>query len=89
MVRGLEATLEENASGDTLEGRDAIRKDHDMLDMWAHANLMKFNQFKCKVLHGDQSNPKHKYSLGGEWNESNSEEQDLAVFIDEKLNMSQ
>ena len=49
---------------------------------------MKFNKAKCKVLHVDQGNPKHKYRLRREWLERSPKEKDLGVLIDERLNKS-
>jgi len=75
------------SAANMLEGRDVIQRHLDRLERWDHVNLMKFKA-KCKVLHMDQGNPKHKYRLEGAWVESSPEEKDLRVLVDETLNVT-
>jgi len=44
---------------DMLAGRDAIQRELDRLEEWAHANLTKFIKAKCKVLHMGQDNSQY------------------------------
>ncbi|GAB0190312.1 cAMP-dependent protein kinase inhibitor alpha [Grus japonensis] len=73
MDSGIECTLSKFADDtkpcgvvNTLEGWDAIQRDLDRLERWTHANRMKFNKAKRKVLHMGRGNLKHNYRLGGE-----------------------
>ena len=49
---------------------------------------MKLDKVKFKVLHLGWGNLKHRYRLGEEWLESNPEEKDLGVSVEERLNVS-
>ena len=69
----------------TPEERTTLQSDLDRLE----GKKMNFNREKCKVLHLDIKNVKHKYKMGDTWLDSSIYERDLGVLVDNKLNMSQ
>ncbi|KAK4830831.1 hypothetical protein QYF61_013760 [Mycteria americana] len=73
---------------DSLEGWDAIQENLDKLEKWACADLMKFNEAKCKVPHLGWGNTQYQYRLGGEWIDSRPAEKDLGILVNKKLDRS-
>lgn len=73
---------------DMLEGRVAIQKDLNRLEMWVHANLMKFKKDKCKVLHLGHGHPQNRCRLSGEWVKNSPAENALGMLMGEDQDVS-
>ena len=48
----------------TPKGWDATQRDPDRPEQWAQVNFMRFNKFKCKILHLGRGNPNYQYKQG-------------------------
>ena len=73
----------------TLEGREALQRDLDSLEIRATTDRMKFNKGKCWILYLGHGKPGCTYRLENERLQSSSVERDLGVLVNSKLNTSQ
>lgn len=62
-----------------------LQEDPDVLEEWAHKNLVKLSKDKCKVLHLGKHNPGVQHRLGLTQLGSSSGEGALEVLVDTKL----
>ena len=77
---------EENHRG--ICGSEILQKDLDSIKEWADKWRMEFNVDKCKIMHLGKRNPRHTYTMGGGNLMVTTEERDLGVVFDEKLDFS-
>ena len=54
-------------SADVLEGRKALQKNLDRLDLSSESNCVRFNQEKCQFCTWLHNSPTQGYRLGPEW----------------------
>ena len=66
-------------------GSNILQQDLYNVLEWAKKWKMEFNVEKCKVMHIGNSNPKFKYNMDGKELNETTEEKDLGILIDCKL----
>ena len=68
-----------------FDGHQALQDDLNRVQEWARTWKMEFNIDKCKIMHLGHSNPKDSYVMGNTELATTTEERDLGVIIDHKL----
>ena len=76
---------DKNRGRGNVGGREILQRDLDRIREWAVKWKMEFNVGKCKIIHLGRKNPKHTYTMGGVELEKSTEERDLGVLIDDRL----
>ena len=66
-------------------GSEVLQRDLNRVMEWANKWKMEFNVDKCKVMHLGRLNPKHTYTMGGKDLTVTSQEKDLGVTFDDRL----
>ena len=66
-------------------GSQVLQRDLNRVMEWANKWKMEFNVDKCKVMHLGRLNPKHTYTMGGKDLTVTSQEKDLGVTFDDRL----
>ena len=69
----------------SIPGCEALQRDLDITKKWADKWKMEFNVDKCKIMHLGKLNPRHTYTMEGVELMVTTEEKDLGVLVDEKL----
>ena len=77
---------DKNKHKDNHNGHEALQRDLNAVRDWADRWKMEFNVDKCKIMHLGTTNPRHTYTMGGNDLAVTSEEKDLGVLIDDRLN---
>ena len=66
-------------------GNDVLQRDLNNIKAWATRWKMEFNVDKCKIMHLGRLNPGHTYTMGDTELSETTEEKDLGVLVDNKL----
>lgn len=68
-----------------LNGNEVLQEDLNKIQEWAKKWRMEFNVDKCKIMHIGKKNPKNVYTMNGTNLAETTEEKDLGVTIDCRL----
>ena len=77
--------MKDESQNDGIIGCEALQRDLDNTKRWADKWKMEFNVDKCKIMHLGKLNPRHVYSMDGVELTVTTEEKDLGVLVDDKL----
>jgi len=66
---------------DRLDGCAAIQRDLDSLKKRGKQEPHEVEEHKCKVLHLERNNSRHKCTLGTNWQESSFPRKNLQVLV--------
>lgn len=74
---------------DTLKTKDALQRDLEMSEKWAHMTLLKLSKANFKALCLGEASPQYQWRLCDDWIENSPAGKGLVILLEEKIDVSQ